>query len=163
MVLIPTYAKKNTIYISSSSLEIQGPKGNIVWPLPQSFIYVKKSALFIPRKYYRMFLQTLANLLTLTNKGWHREISIKGRGFKLFKFKDYIAFDLGYSNLFLYKNNINNISLHSSKQKLIFSSVNKSVLGDIIHKMKKFYKLDRYHSKGLHTPEDKPVIYKKLM
>lgn len=87
-----------------------------------------------------------------------------GRGFKLFRYKSFVAFDLGYSNLFLFKGKNNILSMHATKHKVLLSSVDKSILGSLSSRIRGFYSLDKYHNKGIYdSSRDNSLFYKKLM
>lgn len=157
--------KKNNFYFNKNYIIVQGKLGKIKHKVNLSGIYIiKENKLFINKNKLKFFKNLINNLLHSVNTGWQKQIKIEGKGFKLIKYKGYLSFDLGYSNLFLYKNtNSENIKLHQSKYKIILFSKNLDLLNKIIFNIKNFYYHDKYHNKGIFTQKEKKIIFKKLM
>ena len=155
--------KKKTIYLKNKVIVVCGKLGKVENLLDNKFSFLSTNSIFIPYKSFPFFKNLIKNMEQSVSKGWFYLVEFKGRGFKLFRYNEYVAFDLGYSNLFLFKNLITNISLHSDKQKLILFGPNKKLMLDIIHEIKNFYKVDKYHGKGVFLETDFKKVYKKLI
>lgn len=79
----------------------------------------------------------------------------------MFKFKHSIAFDLGYSSLFLYKNKDNLIKLKYFKTKMQIFGFDKQKINNLIGSLKRFYFKDKYHNKGIFVKNEKLLVKRK--
>ena len=155
--------KKETFYLSKNKLIIKNKLGTYEFIFPKDFIFINSKKIFIPKIKYFYFINILKNLFFSSKNKFFEEITLKGKGFKLFKYNSYFAFDLGYSNLFLYKTLHKNISVHATKQKLVIQSNNKILIKKLVYYLNNFYKIDKYHGKGIFISKRKPIFYKKLI
>ena len=120
------YNKKNKkvcFYVKDRVITISGNLGKLNYTLPTDYINIQNNKIFVPKNQFYYFENKLKSLFWSVNKGWSYQLDIKGKGFKLFKYKDYLSFDLGYSNLFLFKNKNNSLSIYSTKYKIIINSL----------------------------------------
>ena len=156
--------KKVNILFQNNSIKIKGPLGFITRKISSDFIILTKKKIFFKKSKIIYFKNLLLSLIKSISFGWILEFNLKGKGFKLFKFKDFLAFDLGYSNLFLFKVKNRNIKLLHSGSRVILFGLNKIILNNFRNIFKKFYYFDKYHNKGLFFKKEKKLmIIKKLM
>ena len=156
--------KNNKIKFKDNWIIITGPLGQVKYKLSKELFFFTKTSFFLKKKSSFFFYNLIKFLLNSVNYGWHFEFNINGKGFKLFEYNKNLAFDLGYSNLFLFKNKNKNIKIIILRKKLIFYSIFKNKIFNLIHIFKSFYHIDKYHQKGLSFKNDKKkYIYKKLM
>ena len=165
MKIIKYTKKKNlaSFYIKNNIITVTGVLGKLKYSLPSNYMNLKKNTIFIPKNQLFFFKNIIKSLFKSVNKGWSYQLDINGKGFKLFKYENYLSFDLGYSNLFLFKNKNDLINIYSTKYKIIINSINKVLLLNLISLLKKFYSVDKYHGKGIFFQKDKYIFYKKLM
>ena len=156
--------KNNKIQFSKTHIIVSGSLGKIKYIMPKNFFLLNSNSFYLKKSDLFFFYNLLKFLLNSVNYGWHFEFNIGGKGFKLFEYNKYLAFDLGYSSLFLFKNKNKSIKIFTLKKKLIFYSIFKEKIFNLIHVFKSFYHFDKYHQKGLTFKNDKKrYIYKKLM
>jgi len=75
-------------------------------------------------------------------------------------YKNSLAFDLGYSSLFLYKNKSNITKLLNIQNKIIGFSTDKNEISNLISSLKKFYFKDEYQGRGIFFKNEKIKIKK---
>lgn len=155
--------KKKSFYLTNNNLIISGKLGKLTYLLPFKYIYLNSNKVFIPKNQFNFFQNKIKSLFLSVNRGWSYQVDLQGKGFKLFKYNNFLSFDLGYSNLILFKTNGTFLNIYSTKYKIIINSINKSLLLNIIAIFKTFYGIDKYHNKGIFFKKDKKRIYKKLM
>jgi len=158
--------KTNQIKLNKMQIEVTGPLGIVTYKLPRKLIIFNdvSNSFYIKKKKKLFFYNLLTFLLNSVTYGWYFEFDIKGKGFKLFEYNQNLAFDLGYSNLFLFKNKNKNIKIFIHNKKIIVYSIFKEKIFQLIHVFKGFYHIDKYHHKGLSFKNDKKqFLYKKLM
>lgn len=155
------FKKKDLIIKFKKNLLIcTGPLGNLEIPLASKYKYVKQNTYFLKKKDLFTFKEIIQRSLHSVSNGWFFELYIKGKGFKLFTYKDYLAFDLGYSNLFLFKNKLKSIKVLNIKQKIIAFSTNKNDVSNLIATLKNFYFKDQYQGRGLFFKDEKIELKK---
>lgn len=152
--------KKINIKLKSTFISVKGPLGTLSKKLPVSVKFLQNNSYFVEKNHLFAFKQFIYNVLYSISYGWFYELFITGKGFKLFFYKKFLAFDLGYSSLFLYKNTVDRIKLLNIQQKIILFSTHKQEVSNLIAELKKFYFKDQYQGRGVFFKEEKIKIKK---
>ncbi|XRA05389.1 MAG: hypothetical protein ACN6LP_00845 [Candidatus Carsonella ruddii] len=103
------------------------------------------------------FFKIISNLIKGIKKLWENEIFFLGIGFKIFKNKNKIFFDLGFSCI-KYLKIPNYLKIEIFKNKIVLKSVYKDKIGIFIKKILNIKKFDPYKKKGIFLKN--PIIKK---
>lgn len=103
-------------------------------------------------------LQQIESQKLKNNEKVFVQLELRGIGFKIFSYKDYIAFDLGTSNLLLLKNKNDSIILKVVKNNLYVFSEDICILNNFCESIISLVKRNKYKGKGIF---DKKKFFKK--
>lgn len=142
--------KKINIIVNKNILKVKGPLGEVIYKIDKNILILNKNKIFVKRNKYLFFKNKIKTLQKSVVNGWLFQLKLEGKGFKIFLYKNFYCFDLGYSNLFLFKIRTEEIKLILLHKKLIAFGLNKEFLYKIANMLKNFYYKDKYHGKGLY-------------
>jgi len=91
--------------------------------------------------------------------GYFKEIKIVGLGYMVYKIKDSLIFDLGYSHFISFKVPTN-IIIKIEGQNIILYSINKEQLNRFISIIKQFRKINPYKGTGILNKDEKIKLKK---
>lgn len=107
---------------------------------------------FYKKDFYKPFLKRINETLIGVHYGWKARLKLKGRGIKIFVSENFLYLDLGYSHAFRYKIP-NNIQIGCFKKgfdyELNLIGINKSLIGNILFKIRNLNKINAYKEKGI--------------
>lgn len=107
---------------------------------------------FIKKEFNKTFLKKINETLIGVNYGWKAKLRLKGRGIKIFVFKDSLYLDLGYSHAFRYLIP-KGIQIGCFKKgfdyELSIIGLNKSLIGNILFKIRSLNSMNPYKEKGI--------------
>lgn len=147
VVTFSKYKKKIKIIKNSSGLEVIGPLGSIQYKI--KFLKNSKNFdLFLEKSKLNFFYNNIRKLFRSVSNGWFLELNLNGIGYKAFKLDDKIAFDLGYSNLIIYKPTTL-LKIKNLKNKLLLFSLDKEYLNNVAINIKNYSIPDKYKGKGI--------------
>lgn len=150
------------IYFNSFFFFVESSSILLKFPFKSNFLYLKNNSFFLPRNQFYSFKYLLEEYIDNILYRWSFSLELRGVGFKIFKFNQYLAFDLNYSSLVLYFNSDSNIQIITKKTKIILIGFNKTQLNDLIFLIKQFYYLDSYKGKGIFYPKEQIILKKHL-
>jgi len=163
LIKLDNLNKKIILFIEDKKFKIKGPLGIIDMYFNFDFYNIDKSIIFVSKRNLKHLIKNIKRCIYSVCYGWLSEINLSGIGFKMFRFNDFIAFDLGYSSLFLYKNKSNSIKLKYEKTKMQIFGFDKNEIQNLISSFKRFYFKDKYQGKGIFFKNEIPLLKKKIL
>lgn len=140
-------------------MEVIGPLGTLELK-DKDFQSFANSSLFIPKWKMNTIINDIKKSFIGVSRGWFLELNLKGLGFKTFRIKDKLAFDLGYSSLITFKP-LEALKVKNFKGKLLLFSVNRDLLNMSAFLIKDLTKIDHYKGKGFSLKGDNLKLKKR--
>jgi len=147
LVTLNKYKKKIKVIKTSTGLDVIGPLGSIHYKM-KFLNNVNNFDLFIEKDKLSFFYNNIKKLFRSVSNGWFLELNLNGIGYKAFKLDNKIAFDLGYSNLIVYKPT-ELLKIKNLKNKILLFSLNKEYLNNVAINLKNYSVPDKYKGKGI--------------
>ncbi len=103
---------------------------------------------FISKKQIDSLKTKIKYLIKSVTQGWFVELNLNGLGFKSFKINNWLALDIGYSSLVIYKPNVN-IHVKTFKNKIVLFSIDQDYVKIAADIIRNYSTSDPYRKKGI--------------
>jgi large subunit ribosomal protein L6 len=121
-------------------------------------IKVKKNLLnFTGKVYFKCFLGLISSLIVQLKTGFFLEILLKGVGFNVYKKKNFLFFELGFSH-YIGVYIPNNIIIKRFKARLAIFSFSRNLAHNFVKKLLLLKKVDAYKGKGIIYKNQKIIL-----
>jgi large subunit ribosomal protein L6 len=157
-----------TLSQKAGQFSVKGPKGELAKQLPSGVtIKLEGDKLLVSRvddsrenrARHGLIRAHLANMVKGVTEGWTRELEINGVGYRAEVTGDTVTFALGYAHPVVFKLP-KSISGKVDKNRLILTSADKDLLGQISAKLRELRPPEPYKGKGVKYAEE--VIKRKV-
>jgi large subunit ribosomal protein L6 len=147
---------------------VKGPKGELAKLMPTGVsLKVESGSVLVSREddsrpnraKHGLVRAHLANMVKGVTEGWQRELEINGVGYRAEVTGEGVTFALGYSHPIIFKLP-KSVTAKVEKNRLILSSADKDMLGQISAKLRELRPPEPYKGKGVKYAEE--VIKKKV-
>lgn len=144
--------KRFNVYDYNSILIIKGPLGCIPLNLP-IFEWIDNKRFF----FYKADVKTIEGLIWQITLGlcygYFIELVLKGLGYRIWRYENYIFFELGYNHRIVLKAP-SSLIIKSRKSRIVLFSCYKDLLSYWAYQIKTFRWVDSYKGKGFRFSTD---------